>query len=149
MAHDLNLVFDLGAVLLQWEPALLVQQHFPDHAHDAQAAAELARALFGHADWHGFDGGLHSAEEVIARAAERLALPVDAVHALVMPQGERLEPIPETLALLGQLRAHRDARAPAGPALRLFYLSNMPAPYARAAAPARVPAMVRRRHLLG
>ena len=35
MAHDLNLVFDLGAVLIRWEPTLLVQQHFPEHAPDA------------------------------------------------------------------------------------------------------------------
>ena len=128
MAHDLNLVFDLGAVLIRWEPTLLVQQHFPEHAPDAQAAAELARALFAHADWLGFDGGLHSAEEVIARSATRLALPHDAVHALIMPMGEQLETIPETLALLHQLRERRNDAQP----LRLLYLSNMPAPYARA-----------------
>ena len=127
----LDLVFDLGAVLIRWEPALLVQQHFPERAPDAQAAAELARALFGHADWHGFDAGLHSIDEVTARTARRLALPLQAVQALVMPLGEHLEPIPETVALLRQLRERRDAPAGGAPPLRLFYLSNMPAPYAR------------------
>lgn len=127
----LDLVFDLGAVLIHWQPQLLAQQHFPERAPDAPAAAQLAHDLFGHADWRGFDGGLHSAEEVIARTAARLALPHDALHALIMPMGERLEAIPATLALLQQLhqlRARRDGTAP----LRLFYLSNMPAPYARA-----------------
>lgn len=131
MQAGLNLVFDLGAVLIRWEPALLIQQHFPERAPDAQAASRLARALFGHADWHGFDGGLHSVEEVIARTAMRLSLPQDAVHALIMPLGEQLEPIPETVALLRQLRDHRDAQVQDAPPLRLFYLSNMPAPYAR------------------
>ena len=126
----LDLVFDLGAVLIRWEPALLVQQHFPERAPDAQAGAALARDLFSHADWHGFDGGLHSVEEVIARSAKRLALPHEAVHALMMPLGERLEPIPETVALLRQLHERRDA--PGAFPLRLFYLSNMPEPYARA-----------------
>lgn len=41
--------------------------------------------------------------------------------------GERLLPIPETVALLARLHALRGER----PGLRLYYLSNMPAPYAR------------------
>ncbi len=127
----LDLVFDLGAVLIRWEPALLVQQHFPQHAPDAFAGAELARQMFSHADWHSFDGGLHSADEVIALSAARLGLPHEAVHALVMPLGEHLEPIPETVALLRRLRERRDAQVEGTPPLRLFYLSNMPEPYAR------------------
>jgi putative hydrolase of the HAD superfamily len=127
----LDIVFDLGAVLIHWEPAVLVQQHFPQHAPDQQAAAALARDMFGHADWHAFDGGLHSVDEIIARTAQRLALPHEAVHGLVMPLGEHLEPIPETVALLRQLRERRDAQQPGEPPLRLFYLSNMPEPYAR------------------
>ena len=129
--RGLNLVFDLGAVLIRWEPALIVQQHFPQHAPDAQAGAELARQMFSHADWHGFDGGLHTADEIVALSAARLGLPHDAVHALVMPLGEHLEPIPETVALLRQLRERRDAQVDGNAPLRLFYLSNMPEPYAR------------------
>lgn len=127
--RGLDLVFDLGAVLIRWEPALLVQQHFPQHAPDAQAGAELARQMFSHADWHGFDSGLHTAEDIVALSARRLGLPYEAVRALVMPLGEHLEPIPETVALLRQLRERRDAGG--SPPLRLFYLSNMPQPYAR------------------
>lgn len=124
----MNVVFDLGAVLIGWEPARLVREHFPQHAADDAAAAALARALFHHEDWLAFDCGIRSVDEVVARTAVRLGLPHDALHALIAPLGERLEPIAENIALLRSLRARRRAGEP----IRLFYLSNMPVPYARA-----------------
>ncbi|WP_399697461.1 HAD family hydrolase [Xenophilus sp.] len=124
----MNVVFDLGAVLIDWEPARLVQAHFPDRAGDEAAAAALAKALFHHEDWLAFDSGLRSAAEVVQRSAARLGLPVAALRELIEPLGERLAPIPETLALLRDLRARRESQG----SPRLFYLSNMPAPYARA-----------------
>lgn len=124
----MNVVFDLGAVLIDWEPARLVQAHFPDRAGDPASAAALARALFHHEDWLAFDSGLRSAADVVERSAARLGLPAGALRELIEPLGERLEPIPETVELLRGLRGRRDARG----SPRLFYLSNMPAPYARA-----------------
>lgn len=47
----MNVVFDLGAVLIAWEPARLGQAHFPDRAGDEAAAAALAKALFHHEAW--------------------------------------------------------------------------------------------------
>lgn len=34
----MNIVFDLGAVVIGWEPALLLQTHFPERAPDMDAA---------------------------------------------------------------------------------------------------------------
>jgi putative hydrolase of the HAD superfamily len=51
------------------------------------------------------------------------------MHTLVDGIGEHLQPMNDTLALLAQLR---DLREQPGSALRLYYLSNMPVPYARA-----------------
>lgn len=124
----MNVVFDLGAVLLGWEPARLVQAHFPQHAPTEAAATQLARALFHHEDWLSFDAGLRTLDEVVARGAQRLQLPPQQLRELLEPLGERLQPIPETEALLRELHAHRARQ----PGLRLFYLSNMPQPYARA-----------------
>jgi putative hydrolase of the HAD superfamily len=59
--------------------------------------------------------------------ALRLSLPVERLNSTLAPMGERLEPIAVTLELLGALCARRDAGEP----LRLYYLSNMPVPYAR------------------
>ncbi|MGJ7489070.1 HAD family hydrolase [Variovorax sp. ZT4R33] len=124
----MNVVFDLGAVLVAWEPARLLQAHFPERAPTAEAAQGLAKAFFHHEDWLAFDCGVRSVEEVVARSAARLGLPLAQVHDMIAPLGERLDPIPETVELLDDLRARREG----GEDVRLFYLSNMPLPYARA-----------------
>jgi putative hydrolase of the HAD superfamily len=124
----MNVVFDLGAVLVAWEPARLLQAHFPERAPTAEAAQALAKAFFHHEDWLAFDCGIRSVDEVVARSATRLGLASTAVHDMIAPLGERLEPIPETVELLDHLRLRREG----GEDVRLFYLSNMPAPYARA-----------------
>jgi putative hydrolase of the HAD superfamily len=124
----MNIVFDLGAVLLTWEPVALVQTHLGPHVPTAEAAHTLARDMFHHEDWLGFDRGTHSLDTAIGRMATRLGLPVDELDALLTPLGERLMPIPVTVELLDGLRQRRDA----GEDLWLYYLSNMPAPYARA-----------------
>lgn len=123
----MNIVFDLGAVLLAWEPVALVQSQFLPHAPTADAAHALARQMFHHEDWLGFDRGTHSLDDAIGRMALRLSLPADRLNQVLAPMGERLEPIPVTIELLARLRARRDAGEP----LRLYYLSNMPSPYAR------------------
>jgi len=124
----MNVVFDLGAVLIAWEPAVLVRTHLAPHAPSDEAAAALARAIFHHEDWLAFDCGIRSVDEVVARTAARLKLPVNRLHAMVAPLGERLEPIAESVELLARLRERRERQAD----VRLYYLSNMPAPYARA-----------------
>ncbi|MBP8287434.1 MAG: HAD-IA family hydrolase, partial [Rhodoferax sp.] len=60
--------------------------------------------------------------------AQRLSLPLDAMHELVHGIGERLMPIEGTLLLLEQLRQRRDS---SDGVTGLYYLSNMPVPYAR------------------
>jgi len=122
-----NIVFDLGAVLFTWEPEQLVRTHLGAHAADAPAVTALARALFTHEDWLGFDRGTHSLDDAIARMAQRLSLPADRLSAMMPADAVHLRPIPVTIALLDDLRQRRDA----GADLRLYYLSNMPAPHAR------------------
>ena len=125
--QSMNLVFDFGAVLIEWQPARLVASHFPELALTAQAAQQAAQSIFGHADWHAFDRGTLSADDVVQRTARRLALPLDEMHRLVSGIAERLTPIQETLAVLADLAQRRDQRGD----VHLYYLSNMPAPYAR------------------
>jgi putative hydrolase of the HAD superfamily len=123
----MNLVFDFGAVLFTWKPAELLAASFPQQAPEDKAAASLAHAVFGHTDWHSFDRGTLAMDVLVARTADRLALDAVVLAELVAHIGERLQPMPETLALLRQLNALRSQR----PGLRLYYLSNMPVPYAR------------------
>ena len=124
----MNFVFDFGAVLFTWKPVDLMAQTFPQRAGTPQAAAALAHAMFAHADWNGFDQGVLDMDVLITRTAQRLELDADVLHELVAHIGERLQPIPETVALLERLHTLRAQH----PALCLYYLSNMPRPYARA-----------------
>jgi putative hydrolase of the HAD superfamily len=123
----LNIVFDFGAVVFGWEPSTLVREAFPQHASTDAQATQLARSIFSHGDWHAFDAGTLSADEVVNRTHLRTALPLQLLDELVGSIGQRLRPLPDTVAVLGELRAQREA----GADIKLFYLSNMPAPYAR------------------
>jgi putative hydrolase of the HAD superfamily len=122
-----NVVFDFGAVLFSWRPDLLVAEQFPQQAATAHAARGLAQAIFHHDDWLSFDRGTVALDEVIARTAQRLALPHANVAGLMSGIGERLTPIPDSLVLLTRLRERREQQRD----VRLFFLSNMPAPFAR------------------
>lgn len=124
----MNIVFDFGAVLFTWRPAELLAQSFPETACTPEHAAQLAHAVFGHADWHNFDRGALSMEEVVARTAQRLDLDLQVLSELVAGIGEQLLPMDASVALLTQLYA---LRRQSDSALRLYYLSNMPVPYAR------------------
>jgi putative hydrolase of the HAD superfamily len=124
----MNIVFDLGAVLLEWQPAALVAQSFPAQASTAEAAQTLAKQLFGHADWHAFDRGVVAMDDVVTRSAARLQLPHAALQTLVEGIAEQLRPMAETLSILAALRALRQRNAGV---IGLYFLSNMPVPYAR------------------
>ncbi len=124
----MNIVFDFGAVLFTWQPGKLLLQTFPERVKTPQDAAKLSHQMFGHPDWHDFDRGVLAMEAVIDRTASRLDLPAAAMGDLVRGIGEHLTPIHETVALLQMLHTRRQAgEGVAG----LYYLSNMPTPYAR------------------
>lgn len=128
----MNVVFDFGAVLFTWRPVDLVAECFPDRAPTPALAGHLAHEVFGHPDWQGFDRGAVSMPEVIDRTVARLGLDRAALTALVESIGERLVPLPESIALLNRLDALRaQQQAKGGEPLHLYFLSNMPVPYAR------------------
>jgi putative hydrolase of the HAD superfamily len=123
----MNLVFDFGAVLFSWQPQTILQSHFPQVANTPERAAAMAKDFFQHADWHAFDGGQVSKNEIIALTSARLNLPIPEVASLVGKIGSLLTPMQDSVALLEGLHAQRKAH----PTLRLYFLSNMPAAYAR------------------
>lgn len=123
----MNVVFDFGAVLFTWQPADLLRTRFPAWVDAAGNAPALAQAIFHHEDWQAFDRGTSEQDHVVARTAERLSLPHDDLHGLVSGIAQRLEPMQGTIELLKGLVQRRDSRQD----VRLYFLSNMPAPYAR------------------
>lgn len=128
----MNVVFDFGAVLFTWRPVDLVTECFPDRAPTPAQAGHLAHEVFSHVDWQGFDRGALELPDVIERTVARLGLDRAALTQLVESIGERLVPMPESLALLNRLQTLRaKQQAQGGEPLNLYYLSNMPVPYAR------------------
>jgi len=124
----MNIVFDFGAVLFTWRPGNLLMQTFPERVRTAEESAQLAHQVFGHEDWHAFDRGVLDIDVVVSRTAQRLALPLQPLGELMHGIGHRLTAMPESLAVLTRLHQRRVA----GDGVSgLYYLSNMPTPYAR------------------
>ena len=119
----MKLVFDFGGVLFNWHPPSLMKRELPHRATDDASAAHWVDAVFqGYGgDWGEFDRGTVDVPTLVPRIAQRTGLSEAEVQAIVDGVPTELQPMPETVALLRRLR---DAGAP------LFYLSNMPAPYA-------------------
>ena len=119
----MNVVFDFGGVLFRWHPPSFLARLWPNRVHDAAQGRVLAAEFFQNytGDWGAFDQGLIGAEEVIERIAARTGWPRDEVAQVVAAVPDELQPLPGTVALIEALKA-------AGH--RLFYLSNMPEPYA-------------------
>ena len=124
----MNIVFDFGAVLFDWQPVQLVAQHFPERGATPEQARKLAHSLFDHADWRGFDHGTVTLDQVVSRTALRLELSEDRLHDALAPIGEQLAPIACNIELLAGLRERQGGRG----GIRLYFLSNMPEPFARA-----------------
>ncbi|MDT7518225.1 HAD family phosphatase [Rhodoferax sp. TBRC 17660] len=128
----MNVVFDFGAVLFTWRPVDLMMECFPQRAATRAEAGHLAHEVFGHHEWQAFDRGTIAMADVVAQVANRAGLDATVLGTLVESIGERLTPMPESVALfksLVALSAQRAARG--GEPLKLYYLSNMPVPYAR------------------
>jgi len=119
----MRVVFDFGGVLFDWRPVELLKRALPGRAGDDAAARHWAAQIFqGYGgDWGEFDRGTVGPAELVERIARRTGLTPSEVRAVVDAVPAELQPVPATVALLGRLRA---AGAP------LYYLSNMPAPYA-------------------
>jgi putative hydrolase of the HAD superfamily len=119
----MKIVFDFAGVLFGWHPPSLLRREIPARAFDEPSAAHWAGLIFqGYGgDWAEFDRGTVSAEELTRRIARRTGLGEAEVRRVVDGVAGELQPIEATVALLRRL--HAAGRA-------LYFLSNMPAPYA-------------------
>ena len=127
-AAPLNLVFDLGQVMIRWEPVALVRRFFPDRCGTDAQAQSLAQACFRSKAWSDFDAGLLDTDGVALQLAQGIQEPLPRVRAMVVDIAHALTPIDASVHLLAQLHQWRQSQKVMG--LRLWYLSNMPEPYA-------------------
>lgn len=108
----MNVVFDLGGVLVAYDRTGLLESVFPDPAARAIAHA----GIIGHADWMDIDRGTLRQPEAVARAHKRTGLPEPALTRLFDGMLSRWVPQPATIDLLYRLKAQGH---------RAFCLSNM------------------------
>ncbi len=125
MLPPMNIVFDFGNVLVEWNPERLIREHYPsDELRHADVNA-FAHALIGHDDWAAFDRGVMDGAELAARSARRLTIDVDALRAFI----ERIPHVlPELNDSVTAVRALARDRQRLGH--RVLYLSNMPVAFA-------------------
>lgn len=118
-----RVVFDFAGVLFHWKPLELLQRLLPGHATDEASAAFWAEQIFqGYtSDWAEFDRGTIEPGPLIDRIAARTGLPEVLVRAVVDAVPHSMRALPASVALVEQLHALGEP---------LFFLSNMPAPYA-------------------
>jgi putative hydrolase of the HAD superfamily len=108
----MNIIFDLGGVVVAWEPEVIIAKVFTDAALRAMVMAEIIE----HEDWRALDRGVLPRQEAIARAVQRTGLEAHVVDAFLCQVPPALVVIPETVALLYRLKARGH---------KLFCLSNM------------------------
>ncbi len=119
----MNVVFDFGGVLFRWHPASFLARVWPHRVGDADSGTAVAAEFFQNytGDWGAFDQGLIDAATVTDRIATRTGWPHGEVAQVVRAVPDELQLLPGTVTLIQELKR-------AGH--RLFYLSNMPEPYA-------------------
>lgn len=130
----MNIVFDFGNVLVEWNPVRLIVEHFPGIEQLSRPPTELAVALIDHQDWQDFDRGLLDGDELASRTAARLDLDRTALHAFI----ERIphvlpvlhDSVSAVIALTGTRSAAATGRGAAESQHRVLYLSNMPVAFA-------------------
>ena len=108
----MNLIFDLGGVVVRWAPEAIIAGVFQDE----NTRATVREGVFSHADWLELDRGTLDREEAIRRAAQRTGMAQSEIRRLLLAVPPSLTPIPETIDLLYRLKAR---------GYPLYCLSNM------------------------
>lgn len=108
----MNLVFDLGGVVVRWDPDAIIAGVFSDSGVRSKVKADV----FSHPDWLELDRGTLAREHAIARAAQRTGVALDEMRRLVHAVPPSLTVFPDTVDLLYRLKRE---------GYPLYCLSNM------------------------
>jgi len=108
----MNIVFDLGGVVFNWQPDAMISRVFED-----SETQDLVRAeILEHADWVELDRGTLVLDHAIDRGASRTGLPRQDIERLFNEVPRSLTPIQETIELIRSIWVSDN---------KLFILSNM------------------------
>jgi HAD superfamily hydrolase (TIGR01509 family) len=107
-----NVIFDLGGVVIDWNPDRILTSYYAD----PEMRAVMKTALFLHPDWLQLDRGTLHETALLARAAARTGRPAAELEGLFAAVRESLHTKTETVTLLEKL---------SGRGVPLYCLSNM------------------------
>ena len=107
----MNVIFDLGNVVVTWDPVAIVRSVI-----EGPGAVRLAEQLFAHADWVEVDRGTLTLDEAALHAIERTDVDADIIHAIYRAVAPSLQPLPQSVELLHSLKKQGH---------QLYALSNM------------------------
>lgn len=108
-----NIIFDLGNVLVKWDPQSVIDKTFIDTQHEGKHC----RDIFHADDWNAFDRGEITEEEIKIKLAERLELSNELSHQFIENIKQSLTRLPDSVALLEELAKQGHG---------IYCLSNMP-----------------------
>ena len=114
-AQVLNVVFDMGGVVLEWNPEKILADFYTE----APLRSTLRHALFLHPDWKAFNRGEMEEQDLLQRVALRSDRPLGELTALLDSMRESLVTKPATVELLRSLQRR---------GIPLYCLSDMPSP---------------------
>lgn len=108
----MNIVFDLGGVVVRWEPESLIAEVFSD----PKVRRAVHSEFVDHPDWVELDRGTLAPQDAVTRAARRTGLSEFALGHFLRQVPPALVAIPDMVALLYRLKAQGHT---------LYCLSNM------------------------
>jgi putative hydrolase of the HAD superfamily len=96
-----NIIFDIGNVLINWNPAMIVKESFSNHP-DQES---LTTALFKSQIWYDLNLGNLTIKDAIIEYNTTLGLDIVVLNKIMSNLFNSLTPINETIALLKKLYA--------------------------------------------
>ena len=108
----MNIIFDIGNVICEWNPGKLVAQI----SDDPDRHQEILAAVFMHDDWYELDKGAITLQQAITNAAVRSLLGTDKIAALYNSIPASLTPMPSVVEAIHDLNSR---------GFNLYILSNM------------------------
>jgi putative hydrolase of the HAD superfamily len=108
----MDIVFDIGNVIFEWNPQKLVDSLFKFKTENKEAMENI----IDHEDWQMLDKGTLSLEEAIARANDRCNIDVNKIRKLFEETPKSLKPIQDTIDIIMELSEK---------GYNLYVLSNM------------------------
>lgn len=109
-----NIIFDVGQVLLSFEPEIFSRTFIKDH----EERRSFVNSIFLGQEWSRFDRGILQKEEIISHLKKKYPNWKEIIEKVVGNWEEMLEPIPGTVKILKKIKEME--------MYHLFLLSNFP-----------------------